>query len=433
MPSSNRSSARCSGDSSSARCQVLGGEAGGAVGHRARGGLAEDAHRVLVAGRRAHQDVGGHLLGRAAGLGEHPRRLRVRLALLEGAEAGIDGGTHDRVHERDPFLRVQELDLDERARGPRGRVAFDACQGGGVLEQRAVAEHARGARERDRLVGQAREPQAHGAADGLGADLVDAGALVGAALDALRCQGARELGDEQRVAAARGVAGVAELVRRLGREALARADDAWRRGESATGASTCAEGSPARVSRIALSKPGSCGREASTSSTGSPSSRPADVLERGERGRVAPVQVVDEERERGGGRQVRSEPVEPVVDGEGAARRRPLTPRAAARRGPRRRRRARPAPPRRAGRRAARRAGVPPRTRTPAPCRSRAPTGSASAAAAARSRASARSRVLPIPGEPSTSTSRPSPAATSPSSAAELVLRAREAPPQDRM
>ena len=265
------------------------------------------------------EDVGGHLLGRAAGLGEQPRRLRVRLALLEGAEAGIDGGTHDRVHERDPFLRVQELDLDERPRGPRHRVALDACQSRRVLEQRAVAEHARGARERDRLLGQAREPQAHCAADGLGADLVDAGDLVGAALDALRCEGARELGDEQRVTAACGVAGVAELVRRLGREALA---EQRRRGVARQGdrrqhvrrglAGEGVEDPPVEAGLLRARGQHQQHRQ--------PLEPPADVLERCERGRVAPVQVVDEERERGRARQVRREPVEPVVDGEGAAR-----------------------------------------------------------------------------------------------------------------
>ena len=57
-------------------------------------------------------------------------------------------------------------------------------------------------------------------------------------------------------------------------------------------------------------------REAATTQDRQPLEPAAQVLERSERGRVAPVQVVDEERERAADGEVRGQPVEPVVERE---------------------------------------------------------------------------------------------------------------------
>ena len=66
------------------------------------------------------------------------------------------------------------------------------------------------------------------------------------------------------------------------------------------------------ASSTARSSPGSAGRAATTTATGSPRTRRAEVGQEAQARLVGPLQVVDDEQQRPLGRQVRHEPVQPV-------------------------------------------------------------------------------------------------------------------------
>ena len=68
----------------------------------------------LVGPRRQHQQVGGHALGRGAGLGQQPRRALVVQLALARRELLVDRVPDQRVHEAQRRLGAQDLGPGQR-------------------------------------------------------------------------------------------------------------------------------------------------------------------------------------------------------------------------------------------------------------------------------------------------------------------------------
>jgi hypothetical protein len=182
--------------------------------------LAQDADHPLLPARLRREDLRRDLLWRALALREQPRRPRVQVGALERRHVVVDRGAHDRVDEAQRLAGGEHLVADEQ-RGGLVRVAVvEASERGGGGQVGAVPEDRDRPRQRHGPRRQAPEAQQHDARDPARPQRRHALRLGRRRGDALRGDLAQQLAHQQRVAARRDVAGVAErrvgvLVRRL--------------------------------------------------------------------------------------------------------------------------------------------------------------------------------------------------------------------------
>ena len=350
--------------------------------------------RALAARRVARQRAGGGEM-QLRPLG---RRDRVLERLLD-----------DRMDEPRRQAGMQELGLDQRVDGARGRLAVDARDLRGVRERGVVAEDRQRLRDRADRRGRRRSRAATKRATDGGPIAAIAPASRLAGRSAALLEGGDELAREQRVPARRPGAFGADLVARLRAEAAADQLGDRRRAERLRAH---------RRQRLALDQPGQrlrrrptrpCGPRGSRR-PGAPRSAPP-----GRRGSAANARRPSARRRRAGRAAAPRPAARTASAGRGSARtggrRRPRgrePPRTAGAPAPRRRRTAARARASESGSmlgasswittpRANSRSIAPPRAR-----RTAIPSAWASAAAAPSS------ELLPIPGAPSITTTRPS-------------------------
>jgi len=174
---------------------------GGTVGEGLLGGLAQLGHDHRLTGRRREQQVGADLLGRRAMLGQELRGLGMRLLTVAEGEVVMDRGADDWMDEPARQLRHEELGPAQR-RDRVGRLPpFQAGERGGVVEVRPVAQHRHGAGEAGRLLGKARQPRQHRPRHPLGAHPPHPGDLPGGRLNAVSGEGVEQLSKQEGIAA----------------------------------------------------------------------------------------------------------------------------------------------------------------------------------------------------------------------------------------
>ena len=296
--------------------QIERGGVRGAAGGRQPGGRDEPLVRPRVAGRLAAQQLRGDQLGRSRLQVEQPRGARVVARAAGRAESGVDGGAHQRVDELERVQelvrerRAQDAGRDERVDGLRGLVRVDLGEPGRRSQRNVAAEDRNGPGEPHRGLRQSRQPRGDLLRDALGALLQDALGVDAAVAPDRR---ARQLAQQERVPTRRGVAGAALRVVGARREPpdhgggavlaqrLQVQQRAVRRGVAAEHLER----------RARLLRPARHDQR-----DGDPLEPVRDVDEHVQRRRVAPVDVVDEQRQRPLRRQVRGQPVEGVPRGE---------------------------------------------------------------------------------------------------------------------
>ena len=234
---------------------------------------------------------------------------------LAGRELAVDRVAHERVDEAQRRVGPQDLRAGQLARRGRDGLLLESGERrhGGHLG--VLAQHADRARDRDGVAREAAEADEHRARRGAGPDRAHDRGVGGDGLDALGLERSQELAEQQRVAAGRGVAGVAE--RGLGRlaEPLAHqrlgAHAAQRAGLD--GPRVRVVGDLGEQRRVGARLAAAHGHRQQDRQPFEPS---REVGEEAQRRPVAPVEVVDGEQQRLLGREVRGEPEEPVERGE---------------------------------------------------------------------------------------------------------------------
>ena len=160
-----------------------------------------------LSARRGGEQVRRHLLDRGARLGQQPRRPPVLQLALSGRHVVADRCADDRMHEGERRLGLQDLRARERRHRARGPLLVEIRQRGHGREAGAGSEHRERPRDRRGVLGQPGEPEQDRARGGARADIrhqVDVGPVRAHVLGLERLE---ELGQQQRVAARRGVTG----------------------------------------------------------------------------------------------------------------------------------------------------------------------------------------------------------------------------------
>ena len=285
------------------------------AGHRGAARLAQQRSHPLLAALRSREQVRRDLLGRGSGVAQHARRLLVLQLALAERQLLVHGVAHERVHEADRQVRPQDLGARKRARGVGHARLVEAGERRDDRERGALGQDGDRAGDRDRVLGQPREPHDHSARDRSRADLEHHLGVGGVRPHAVGLERGQELAQEERVAARGAVAGGAERVVGLGAEPLADelADRLGAEGGGPDGDRRRLVGDLGEQRRV--------GARLAAAHGGRHEDRlaleaPRQVGEEAQRGAVAPVQVVDGQHERLLGGQVERHPVEPVQRGE---------------------------------------------------------------------------------------------------------------------
>ncbi len=270
--------------------------------------LLENVTDPLVAARRRQRQVERDRTRAAAALVEEPCCALVRERAFVRRNVFIDRRADQRMHERG--VRVAAEDLGGQQGGRRHRRVVGPQPGRLGKERQIAGTHDRSsARKPQRVITEAPETHQDGARDRPRSEVGHRGDLIRARRDALHLQGADQLPEQQRIAAGGRMARRRErlvgmlaqpLAHKVGRRRVAErsgpyqyrqrvADDlGHKRGPRASGAGPhrADDGHPDPV-------------------------EPADeVVEEAEGGLVAPVKVVDGDRQRRVRRQRDGEPVE---------------------------------------------------------------------------------------------------------------------------
>jgi hypothetical protein len=292
---------------------------GGAAPGRRAGGLLKHIDDPLVAAARHREQVGRHLVGgrpRPAQLGG---RAGVHQLTVRRGELLVDGVAHQRVHEADRRLGMEDLGAAERGGGLRHLLLVQLRQRGHGREIRVVAEHRHRAHDVHRLVREPRQAQQHRSRHRPRSDVGHDVHVRRVRLHVVGRKRGEQLAEEQRVAAGDLRAGGAEALVRVvaqpGPDHLGDRRSAQRPRPHRTGSRVVAD----------LGDQGRIG-----AGVGAPKRRAHErghVLEaayevggEAERGAVAPLEVIDREHERAIRGDVRGEPIKAVKSGEGGIR-----------------------------------------------------------------------------------------------------------------
>ena len=202
--------------------EALGGGGRGAAGGGGAGRRPERRDPAPVPGGGGEEQVRGDPLGRRAGVRERLGRRRVARAALARGEILVERGTDDGVDEPQARVLGEDVGPDEVVRRGRGGLLAQPGHVGGEPRVAVVAEHGDRPRQLVRVRAERREPVQHEPAHGRRPDGLHLARGGGRRRDPRRVDGVQQLAQEQRVAARRGVARAAELVRRAGAQALPR-------------------------------------------------------------------------------------------------------------------------------------------------------------------------------------------------------------------
>ncbi len=287
------------------------------VGRRGAGTTARGRHvggseQLLtsprIVGRRAAQELGGHLVERRSLLRQQARGAAVLDRPGGGPEALVHRGTKQRMQELDRLRGREQARGDQGVSGLRRIVRIHARERSGLPQRRVLAQDRRGSREPGGRAGQAPQPVRDLAGHPLGALVGDAPAVQGPRPDR-----AGQLLQEERVAARGPEAGQAGRVVGQRRE---RPDD-LRGGLLPERAQAHAAAGLGRLAAEDLD-----GRDLLFDPRGDDQRdrhalQPVgQVGERVQRRFVGPVRVVDEHRDRTLAREVGRQPVERVAGRE---------------------------------------------------------------------------------------------------------------------
>ena len=170
----------------------------------------QEPNRLGVAGGTTRAQVRRDALRVGALAGQEACRVAMSERPLLDGQLVVDRGAHDRVHEFQGAAGREDRGGGERVRRPRRRALVESCQRGRVSQLRVESEHGDGPDERVRSARQAREPQEDRPGNGRGSKPVYASGARGVGGDAIRGQDAQQLGEHERVAGRRVVAGLRE-------------------------------------------------------------------------------------------------------------------------------------------------------------------------------------------------------------------------------
>ena len=200
--------------------EALGGRGRSTAARGGAGGRPERRDPAPVPGRGGQQQVRGDPLGRRARRCERLGRRRVARRALARREILVERGAHDGVDEPQAFVLDEDVGPDEVVRGGGGDVFPEPGDAGGERELGVVAEHGDRPRQLVRVRAERGEPVQDEPAHGRGPDVLDLARGGGRRRDPGRVDGVQQLAQEQRVAARRRVTRAAELLRRVGAQAL---------------------------------------------------------------------------------------------------------------------------------------------------------------------------------------------------------------------
>lgn len=289
-----------------------------AAGERRPPGLQQRLGRRAVAAGRGRDEVRCELPRARAARPQQLGGARVRRRALARPQLGVERGAHERVGEAQVRRRVEDRDGAQRVGPGGGACLVELRQLGDKPAVGVVAEHEHRAGDCLRLGRQPREAHEHGPRDALRREPAHARRLPGDRGDRLVRERARQLAQQERVAAAGLVTGGRERLLGLPLELL---------GEE--------RGGPLRAQRARreAARRG-VGRDPRQAARGAGLVRPAgereqqrQLLEAGheeaecvERGRIRPVRVVDREQQRLPLGEPGEQPVEAVQDRESVGR-----------------------------------------------------------------------------------------------------------------
>ncbi len=173
---------------------------GGPAPKRDMGRFPQPAHDPGVAPRRREQQLGGDALRAGAELGEQPCRPLVLECAHRGGELAVDGVADQRVDEAERLVGTQDLRAGERLHGIGGRRFVDLGERGDRRKTGLLAEHRDRASDGGRRRGQAAEAEQHRPGDGTRTDRADGIGVPGVRDHALGGERAEQLAQEQRIA-----------------------------------------------------------------------------------------------------------------------------------------------------------------------------------------------------------------------------------------
>jgi hypothetical protein len=152
------------------------------------------------------QQLGRHALGRGTRAREQPGRAPVPELTLRPWQVRVQRRAHERVHERQRGLRLQDLRAHQRGRGRTGLAELDAGERRRRGQVAAVAEHRHRARHPHRPLRQPREAHENRARGSPRPELGGQLGMSRGGLHALGPQLLEQLVQQQRIAAGRRVA-----------------------------------------------------------------------------------------------------------------------------------------------------------------------------------------------------------------------------------
>jgi hypothetical protein len=143
--------------------QVQHGALGCTSAPRRQGRVSKQRHDPWLGAARRGEQLRRDQLGRGAEVHECSRCALVQQLALRRGEVVVDGVAHQRVHEAERRLRPQDLRAGERAGGRRHAMLVRLGHRRDGRQAGAVAQHRYGARHRDDVGRQSRQPQQNGA------------------------------------------------------------------------------------------------------------------------------------------------------------------------------------------------------------------------------------------------------------------------------
>jgi hypothetical protein len=271
-----------------------------------------------VAAARRVQELGGDLLRRRAGTGEHVGGAPVQELALAGRHVDVHDVAHERVDVAERRLGPQDVRPRQLSRGAGDGRLVEAGQRGDDRQPRAVAEHGHGARDRNGVGRQPRQPQQDGARHRAGPDLAHRRRTGRARGDTVVLERGQQVTEEQRVAARRLAARRGEARIRVAeprRHELGHRGLAERRRPH--GLAQRVAGDLRDQRRVGPRLGGAQGRRHQHRRTLQPAHQ---VGHEAQRRPVAPLQVVEREQHGALLDQIQHRPVEAVQHGERALR-----------------------------------------------------------------------------------------------------------------
>ena len=298
-------------------------ERGAALGRStAQGGAGRGAQHLddpwLRLARRAQQ-VARDLLGGRPGGVQHARGARVLQLALARRQREQDGVGDERVHECQRRLGAQDLGAGQRTGGRGDPWLVDLGEARGLRDGHAIAQDGHRSRDRERVGRQPREAHADRARDGSRADGAHEPRAGGERSHAVGLERARELADEQRVAARRGQACLDERgLRSLPEPVADQAGDAAR--AQRAGADELRRRLADRAEQVVVDI-GFAGADRCQHEHGEILDAAREIGQQPQRRTVGPLQVVDGEQQRALRGEVEDRPEEAVQRGEATVHR----------------------------------------------------------------------------------------------------------------